>query len=100
MRFIQAAVLPPVLSLTCRILKNLRKNAGRINLSRWIITRMNWKGIAGIHEKAVKWEIRQIVGDNFPYNYDGDILHTVSHDGPDQFYIKDGVMYKGSQDKV
>ena len=50
--------------------------------------------------KAVKWEIRQIVGDNFPYNYDGDILHTVSHDGPDQFYIKDGVMYKGSQDKV
>ena len=50
--------------------------------------------------KAVKWEIRQIVGENFPYNYDGDILHAVSHDGPDQFYIKDGVMYKGSQDKV
>lgn len=50
--------------------------------------------------KAVKWEIRQIVGENFPYNYDGDILHAVSHDGPDQFYIKDGVMYEGSQDKV
>ena len=50
--------------------------------------------------KAVKWEIRQIVGDNFPYNDDGDILHAVSHDGPDQFYIKDGVVYEGSQDKV
>lgn len=50
--------------------------------------------------KAVKWEIRQIVGENFPYNYDGDILHAVSHDGPDQFYIKNGVMYEGSQDKI
>lgn len=50
--------------------------------------------------KAVKQEIRKIVGENFPYNYDGDILHTVSHDGPDQFYIKNGVMYEGSQDKI
>ena len=47
--------------------------------------------------KAAKEEIQQIVGENFPHNYDAGILHTVSHDGPDQFYIKEGVLYDNRQ---
>lgn len=40
---------------------------------------------------ATEEEIKQIVADDFPYNYKDDVLHVVSHEGPDQFQVLNGI---------
>lgn len=39
---------------------------------------------------ASKEEIEQITGDGFPFNYSIGVLHIITHEGPDQFVIKNG----------
>lgn len=38
-------------------------------------------------------EIAEIIVDGFPFNYGGDILHNISHEGPEQFQIQNKEIY-------
>lgn len=58
------------------------------------------EGENGHTREARKEEIEKIIGQDFPFNYDAGILHSVNHEGPYQFYIRDGEMYSDGRNEA